>query len=172
MHKNLDFYGGLVAGAIEKNSEFKTWFLQQTPFAKYAQAASVLNKCQKEKRTDSATNWWRYHFVEKGNCFCGNCGGGPTDFLCIFQTTADFRFALHIKVAASSGESDFAKAYKLRANCWKGRDTMTPEAIVPHDDAATMLWCKQSEPLKTSNFDSALSFCEIVTKINSYPSNE
>lgn len=160
----------LAADAIVTNGEFRRWLIQQTKFSKHALNAISLSECQKKNRSGNAKNWWQDYWIVSNECSCKKCDGRPTDFLCIFKTPDDFRFAIHAKIVSdySNLTVEMAEGYRQRAECWKGQSN-PPDTIVPHHEATTMLICRKDYAPKGPGvmtcFDSVLYIEDIASKL-------
>ncbi len=160
----------LAADAIVANGEFRKWLIQQTKFSEHALNANSLSECQKKKRAANAKNWWQDYWIVSDKCSCRECDGRPTDFLCVFEVDDDFKFAIHAKIVRdhSNVTVEMTEGYRQRAECWKGRSN-TPDTIVPHHEATTMLICRKDYAPKSPSvktcFDSVLYIEDIASKL-------
>jgi hypothetical protein len=145
LYGSVEFsYAEPFANALVIDSAFRSWVLRQTKFEAVAEEARILHDEMRAQRSERASTWWRSHFTEK--CRCPGCRGQETDILAIFETAKRTRFALHFEVKQPMDifptAQDQATNYALRAKCWV---TSAPKAIVPHEDAATVLLCSTSK---------------------------
>lgn len=133
-------YAEPFATALVEDREFRSWVLQKTRFAPFANDARLLHEEMKSRRSATSGSWWRSHFTEK--CRCAGCSGQKTDLLAIFEPPGGPRFALHFEVKQPADgfptHRDQAANYALRAACWVSK---APNAVPTHSDAATGLLC-------------------------------
>lgn len=131
-------YAEPFADALATDLNFRSWVLNQTEFAEFANSARLLHEEMGTKRSKTAQNWWRSHYTE--SCRCLGCRGKETDLLAVFEVSPDLRFAVHFEVkhAGDKFEDDEIQAagYPIRASCWVARP---PKAIIPHKRATTAL---------------------------------
>lgn len=145
LYGSVEFtYAEPFANALADDPAFRSWVLQRTKFADFAEEARLLHEEMKAQRSGSSATWWRSHFTER--CRCPGCSGQETDILAIFEATAGMRFGVHFEVKHPADrfptKKDQATNYALRAKCWA---TTAPKAIVPHSDATTVLLCSASK---------------------------
>lgn len=158
-------YAEPFANALVADPAFRSWVLQRTKFAVFAEKARLLHEEMKAQRSGSSATWWRSHFTEK--CRCQGCSGQETDILAIFETATGMRFSLHFEVKQPtdkfSTKRDQAANYALRAKCWA---ISAPKAVVPHADAATVLLCTALKLVEysphLSKFGTVITFEEIA----------
>ncbi len=152
------------ADALASNQIFRAWVLSRTKFAELADSARVLDREMVTRR--SARYWWRSHYTE--SCRCFGCSGQETDMFAIFEARTGLRFALHVEVKHPGDkfnpQGHQAASYPVRAKCWVERP---PKAVLPHQDATTVLLYSVSKidefSPHLSHFDSAITF-EYVAK--------
>lgn len=172
MVSNPDILDGvsLAADAIVTNGEFRRWLIQQTKFSKHAVNAISLSECQKKSRSPNAKNWWQDYWIVSNECSCKKCDGRPTDFLCIFKTPDDFRFAIHAKIVRdhSNLTLKMAQGYRQRAECWKS-SSKTADTIVAHNEATTLLISRKGytpkDPSVTANFERFVHIEDIMAEL-------
>jgi len=153
------------ANALADDPAFRSWVLRQTKFAAFAEEARLLQGEMRAQRNGSSATWWRSHFSEK--CRCQGCSGQETDILAIFETATGTRFGVHFEVKQPTDKfptnKDQAANYALRAKCWA---TSAPKAVVPHEDAATVLLCSASKLLEYAphvpKFGTVITFEEVA----------
>ncbi len=158
-------YAEPIARALQESAEFRRWFLNQTRFGIHARNAVLLHEPMKSQRSASAESWWRSHYTEK--CRCPGCSGQETDLLAVFDS-AGTRFALHVEIKRPGdsfpAHKDQAGNYRLRAACWARQ---APAAVLPHNDADTILVCAESQMAEfaphLSKFGAALTF-EVIAQ--------
>jgi hypothetical protein len=134
-------YAEPFANALVEDSSFRAWVLRQTKFSE-AEGADILHEEMMAQR--NATTYWRSHFTEK--CRCQGCSGQETDIFAVFEGATGIRFALHFEVKQPRDKfpanKDQAANYAFRAKCWVDN---LPQAVLAHDDAATVLLCSASK---------------------------
>lgn len=157
-------YAEPIARALQDSAEFRRWFLSQTRFGNLFRDAVLLHERMKSQRSAAAESWWRSHYTEK--CRCLGCSGQETDLLAVFDS-AGSRFALHVEIKRPGdrfpAHKDQAGNYRLRAACWARH---APAAVLPHDDADTVLICAESQMTEfaphLSKFGTTLTFDSIA----------
>jgi hypothetical protein len=151
-------YAAPIAAALATDRGFAEWMLSRTKFSASRSGARVLAEEMKAQRSKAAKDWWRSHFTEK--CRCEGCRGHETDLLAIFELETGRRVAVHIEVKQPTDKFHLGqgRAYSLRASCWVRQP---PRAIIPHEDAATVLLCSESK--LESYADEAREFGSIIT---------
>jgi hypothetical protein len=131
-------YAEPFAEALVNDSAFRTWVVQQTEFAGFAQDCRLLHEEMKQRRSGVSQNWWRSHYTEV--CRCLGCSGKETDILAIFEAKNGLRFALHIEVKHPrdrfKSDGVQSRGYPIRASCWIGNP---PLNVLPHSQATTVL---------------------------------
>ena len=158
-------YAQPFAEELAADPAFRSWVLQRTKFAKFADGSRVLSEEMQKRRSGGSANWWRSHYTEK--CKCEGCTGQETDILAIFECANGERFALHFEVKQPSDnfptDRDQAANYRYRAECWVKR---APRAVLPHADAQTALVCSAQKlrtyALHIPKFDARFTFEEIA----------
>ena len=165
LYGSVEFtYAEPFANALVDDPSFRAWVLRKTKFADFAVGAKLLHEEMQAQR--SATTFWRSHYTEK--CRCQGCSGQETDILAIFEATTGMRFALRFEVKHPGDKfptkKDQAANYAIRAQCWVASP---PNAVLPHEDAATVLLCSKSKLREyarhISKFGSVITFEEIAT---------
>ena len=157
---HLEFeYASRFAEQLVENDAFRDWVLQHTKFAARP-GPKVLWEQMSARRGSSAAPWWRNHFTERCRCF--GCSGHETDILAVFEDQNGDRFAVHIEVKQPTDHFQRAKRqgerYAARATCWVSNP---PRAVLPHQDACTMLICSKD---KLNEFaDEARWFDAVIT---------
>lgn len=130
------------ADRLVSDAAFREWVLCRTKFSNLAVGSRVLDQEMLKRRSPSAGSWWRSHYTAA--CNCSGCGGQETDLLAIFEALSGARFALHVEVKhpgdGFKADGRQARAYGERARCWVMKP---PRAVLPHQDAATMLLCSE-----------------------------
>ncbi len=166
LYGSIEFsYAEPFANTLEADPAFRSWVLRRTKFAGFAESARLLHEEMQARRSGSSKTWWRSHFTER--CRCQGCSGQETDILAIFEAMTSMRFGLHFEVKQPAdkfpAKKDQAANYALRAKCWAAS---APKAIVPHDDAATVLLCSTSKLTEYSphllKFGSVITFEEVA----------
>jgi hypothetical protein len=156
-------YAAPIAAALSMDSKFGEWVFSRTKFDATSKGARVLAEEMKSRRSKAATDWWRSHFTEK--CRCDGCRGQETDLLAIFELESGRRVAIHFEVKQPTDvfHAGQGRAYALRAACWIRN---APKAVVPHDDAATILLCSADRVAtygtEPREFDAVITFEDIV----------
>jgi hypothetical protein len=156
-------YAAPIAKALANNAAFREWLLLKSEFSEFSDAR-ILHEEISAHRSNSAAEWWRFHFTEK--CRCEGCSGKETDLLAIFESKSRIRFALHLEVKQPTDtfKSDGvqSRGYPLRARCWVDNP---PTRVLPHHKTSTGLFFSEAKREEYAahlpNFKAVITFEEI-----------
>jgi hypothetical protein len=74
-------YAAPLALTLVEHSLFQQWVISKSAFSEFS-SARMLHKEMAKHRSNSTTEWWRFHFTEKRRCLgCSGDHGRSTSYL-------------------------------------------------------------------------------------------